>query len=241
MDPANPQHRFSTLGPVALVKADGTADSSLLDQPERIALLAFLRLSGDGSPVTRDAVLSTFWPGIDPERAGDALSRGIRTLRKSLGADVVEGRGDHMLHVPPERVWCDAAELERLAGMGRHEDVVRLYGGPFLDDLDIDGPRPLEDWIERTRAELAQKAERATAELGARREGEEAADPAGAEPPRRADAPTPRDRPVPLPVEPPSPEGPPRRWPPGGLVFVALVSLFLALIIALILVLPHRL
>jgi DNA-binding SARP family transcriptional activator len=240
MDPANPQHRFSTLGPVALVKADGSAASSVLDQPELVALLAFLRLSGDGNPVTRDVVVSTFWPGIDGQRALNALSQGIRVLRKSLGADVVEGKGDHLLHVPPERVWCDAAELRRLTGMGRHEDVMRLYGGPFLDDLAIDGPRPLEDWIERTRVELAQKAERAAAEPGAHREGEETAASGQADPPRRAAGPRPPERPGP-PLEPPSPDRPPRRWPPGGLVFVALVSLFLALIIALILVLPHRL
>jgi len=229
MDSGHPPHRFTTLGPVGLVKADGNPARSILAQPKRIALLAYLRLAAGGDPVARDAVLRTFWPDLPEERALSSLRQGIRLLRQSLGADAVEDAGDDLLYVPPDRVWCDAAEVERLAGIGRHEEALALYVGPFLDGIPVEGPHALEDWIGRTRAELARRAERSAAELG---------DAALAREPDLSPSQVTRDEPLVL--EPSVPTDPPRRWPPAALLFVALVSLFLALAIALLVVLPRR-
>jgi TolB-like protein/DNA-binding SARP family transcriptional activator/Flp pilus assembly protein TadD len=307
-------HRFSTLGSIALERDDGIAARSVLAQPKRVALLAYLRLSAGGDPVTRDSVLGTFWPEIPEERALNSLRQGIRFLRQSLGAHVVERTGDHLLHVPPDRLWCDATEFEHLAGLGRHDEAMELYGGPFLDGLPADGPHALQDWIERTRGELARQAERSTAELSesALRAGQSiaAADwarrlleldplsergaallidahvlagdriaalrvyedytqrvlraldlPPSAELTARLEAlrdegpvgdvsdETPEGSAPPPPpdltaeqllaIEPLEPPAPPRRSPPAGLLFVTLMSLFLALIIALLIVVPQ--
>lgn len=154
MDPRSTASRLSLLGTIDLLKPDGTSARSVLAQPKRVALLAFLRLSEGGGPVTRDAVLSTFWPELPEERALNSLRQGLHFLRRSLGSEVIQRTGDHLLHVPVERLWCDAAEIERLADDGQDQEVLDLYGGSFLDGLPIDGPYTLDDWIERTRRRL---------------------------------------------------------------------------------------
>ena len=141
---------------------------SILAQPKRVALLAFLRLARDGAPVPRGHVLETFWPDLTEERALSALRQSVHFLRRSLGAHAVERTGDHLLHVPPATLWCDAHELPRLLEKGRGEEALELYRGPFLEGLPLDGSRELEDWVDRTRRRLRDLAVVASSEEGER-------------------------------------------------------------------------
>lgn len=171
MDSKSPRHRFSTLGPIELTSADGHSVRSVLAQPKRIALLAYLRIANGGEPVTRDSVLGVLWPEIPEERALNSLRQGIHFIRRSLGSSAVERTGDHLLWIPPEELWCDAVEFTRRVAGGDPEGAMTLYRGSFLDGIPLDGPHDLEDWVDRTRRQLRRNAIQCATELSERARG----------------------------------------------------------------------
>ncbi len=163
-----PASRLSVLGPTELVRADGTAVRSVLTQPKRVALLAFLRLAGEGGTVTRDSILGTFWPELPEERALAALRQGLHFLRRSLGAEAIERDGEHLLRVRTDLLTCDAEAFDHAVSQGRLEAALELYRGPFLDGLPVDGSQALEEWLERNRRRYRDMALRAAAGLAER-------------------------------------------------------------------------
>jgi TolB-like protein/DNA-binding SARP family transcriptional activator/Tfp pilus assembly protein PilF len=165
MDPNPPAARLSVLGPAELFRADGTAVRSVLTQPKRVALLAFLRLAGEGGAVTRDSILGTFWPELTEERALAALRQGVHFLRRSLGSDAIERDGEHLLRVRADLLACDAEAFHRAVSEGRLEAALELYRGPFLDGLPVDGSHALEEWLERNRRRYRDLAVRAASGL----------------------------------------------------------------------------
>ena len=161
-DPADT--RLVTLGTVDLTRGS-TQVRSLLAQPKRLALLAYLTVRSADGAVPRDDVVATFWPDRTEERALSALRQGLHFLRRSLDADVVERPADHLLCVPPGRVWCDAVQFLRLVSDERFEEALSLYRGPFLDGLRLDGSGDAERWLESLRRDLASHALQAAARL----------------------------------------------------------------------------
>lgn len=153
MDSPTPSHRFSVLGSIELTRQDGTVVRSVLAQPKRVALLAYLAVAGKDHPVTRDSVVGVFWPDTTEERALNSLRQAIHFLRRSLGTEVIERPGDHLLVIPGGELACDAVDFESLVNAGSHEEATRLYRGPFLDGLPMDGPYALDEWIEARRRE----------------------------------------------------------------------------------------
>lgn len=153
-----PSHRFSVLGSIELTRQDGTVVRSVLAQPKRVALLAYLAVAGKDHPVTRDSVVGFFWPDTTEERALNSLRQAIHFLRRSLGDGVIERPGDHLLTIPGGELWCDAVEFEALVDAGSHEEAMRLHRGPFLDGLPMEGPYALEEWIEARRREYGRSA-----------------------------------------------------------------------------------
>ncbi|MBA2671622.1 MAG: winged helix-turn-helix domain-containing protein [Gemmatimonadetes bacterium] len=58
---------------------------SVLAQPKRFALLAYLALANPGAFSRRDTLLALFWPESDTERARSSLRSSLHSLRKALG------------------------------------------------------------------------------------------------------------------------------------------------------------
>src|SRR5215212_10529857 len=99
-----------TLGVLDLRGGDGQEFRAVLQQPKRLALLVYLAVASRTRRFhRRDALLALFWPELDTDHARAALRRSLYFLRRSLGDDVVEGRGDEEVGVAEERLWCDAA------------------------------------------------------------------------------------------------------------------------------------
>lgn len=146
---------------------------SVVAQPKRLALLAYLALASHRGFCRRDVLLGLFWPEAGTERARGALRQAVHHLRKALGPDVLVSRGDSDLGVDPARLRCDACEFSRLLDEGRPEEALCLYQGDLLPGLDVAGTDGLERWIDRERERLAERAERAALALAtsAAREG----------------------------------------------------------------------
>ena len=122
--------RLQVLGGIELVR-DGTEVRSVLVQPKRLALLIYLRLAAPAF-VARDRLIGLFWPESDDERARNALRQSLHFLRRSLGDQVVEGRGDRELGVDPAQLACDAAAFSQAMDEDRFEEALQFYTGDFL-------------------------------------------------------------------------------------------------------------
>ncbi|CAN5849757.1 hypothetical protein BH23GEM6_BH23GEM6_27380 [soil metagenome] len=110
---------FQMLGGLSLRADAGRELLSVLTQPKRVALLAYLALSSGGAYRRRDTLISLFWPESDAERARISLRQAIHYLRRSLGEGVIVGRGDEELGLDPVQFSCDATQFVTLLGQGR--------------------------------------------------------------------------------------------------------------------------
>ncbi|MGH7625863.1 MAG: AfsR/SARP family transcriptional regulator, partial [Gemmatimonadaceae bacterium] len=128
--------RFRALGGADLRDAGERELRSVLAQPKRLALLAYLALATPAGCHRRDALLALFWPELDQERARRALRQAVHFLRRTLGAHVVEGLGD-AIGLTPESVWCDVQAFREALSHGDVATALALYRGDLLDGFFI--------------------------------------------------------------------------------------------------------
>src|SRR5207247_363933 len=146
------------LGRLSLTAADGREVHTLLGQPRRFALLAYLAAATPPGFHRRDSLLALFWPELDQEHARTALRQALRVVRAALGAEAVATRGDEEVGLDVDRVWCDVAAFDRAVDGGGLREALELYRGPLLEGFFIsDGPE-FERWLESERARLREAA-----------------------------------------------------------------------------------
>jgi adenylate cyclase len=161
--------RLHLLGTVDL-RRDAVEVRSVLSQPKRLALLAYLASAAPRGFHSRDTLLALFWPESDGDRARNSLRQALHQLRRSLGDDVVVGRGDREVGLDPELFWCDAAEFDQALQEGRFEDALKLYRGDLLPGFFIDDAAEAERWLEEERARRRRDAVDAATKLAEREE-----------------------------------------------------------------------
>jgi len=145
-----------TLGRVRLLA--GGDDSAPPGQPKRIALLAYLAVSGEGAGRRRDELLAAFWPELGDDEARRALRQALHYLRRVLGSDVIVGEGDEVA-IQRDGLRCDAVAFEQLASDGKAEEALALYQGDFMQGFYVpEVSSEYEEWVERTRARLRRRA-----------------------------------------------------------------------------------
>jgi DNA-binding SARP family transcriptional activator len=151
--------RLLTLGRIDLRDGDGKPIGSVLAQPKRLALLAYLVLAGPGRFRRRDTVVSMLWPEQDGERARGALRQALRFLRTELGADALAARGAEEIGVDPQALGCDAWDFEAACDAMAGAVALEHYGGSLLDGLfAADASAEFERWLEEERARLRRRA-----------------------------------------------------------------------------------
>ena len=165
--------QFHTLGRLDLRGPDGVELRSVLQQPKRLGLLAYLAVASPRRFHRRDTLLGLFWPELDQEHARAALRRALYFLRAQLGPDVVAGRGDDEVGVPEESLWCDATALEQALNEGEPEQAIGLYRGTFLEGLYVAGAAAeYQEWLDRERTRLRGCATVAAQRVADQREAE---------------------------------------------------------------------
>ena len=162
--------RFSTLGALDLRASDGRQLSSVLAQPKRVALLAYLAACATGDTHRRDTLLGLFWPDLDESRGRHALNQALYVLRRALGPTVFISMGDEDLALAPDAIWCDAAAFADAAEAGEHRDALDLYGGDLLDGFFISDAPEFEKWLDNERARLRRLAARSAWAVSAEEE-----------------------------------------------------------------------
>src|SRR5260370_19815932 len=151
-----------TLGALDLKGTDGRAVHSILAQPKRLALFAYLAVHAAGA--RRDSVVALFWPDLDTAHARGALRQSLRFLRRELGDGILNGHSDEAIAFEPATVWCDVVAFEQACKAGQAAQALQLYRGAFLDGCFASGGSlELERWIAAERTRLGQLAVRAAA------------------------------------------------------------------------------
>src|SRR5213594_2162466 len=149
-----PVVEFRILGALNLLGVDGHALTSVLAQPKRVALLAYLAAATPRRLHRRDSLIALFWPELDQEHARAALRQALHGLRHALGDGVLVSRGDEDIGLDAERIRCDVVEFERAAEAGRLADALDLYRGDLLEGFFIRGAPAFEQWLEDERVRL---------------------------------------------------------------------------------------
>src|SRR6202158_2908103 len=154
-----------TLGTLDLHSAEGRELHSLLAQPKRVALLAYLCIAQPRGFHRRDTLLGLFWPNSDQEHARTSLRKSLHILRRALGDDAILSRGDEEVAVDFQLVTCDVAAFETSVKAGRLEEALELYRGDLLAGFFIDEAPEFEQWLHSERTRLRSSAARAALAL----------------------------------------------------------------------------
>lgn len=147
---------LAVMGRLELRNADGGMVTSVLAQPKRFGLLAYLAIARPQGFRSRSEILHLFWPESDERRARNALNTAVAYLRRSLGDDVIVTRGDE-LGIDPDRLSCDVVAFRQAARDRRWATALDLYGGELLPAVTA-GSVEHERWIDTERRELLREA-----------------------------------------------------------------------------------
>jgi DNA-binding SARP family transcriptional activator len=169
--------RLRTLGPLELTGPPGANAGSVLAQPKRAALLVYLVMTVPQGYRRRDELLALFWPELDTAHARTSLRQALRFLRRSLGDGIVLTRGDDV-SAAPDHVWCDAHAFEEALAAGDERQALSLYAGDFLTGFHASASHEMDEWIDRQRLRLRERASQAAWTLAERNEADE--NPVGA-------------------------------------------------------------
>lgn len=150
--------RLHLLGSLGLWTADGREIDSILSQPRRAALLAYLAVARPRGFHRRDTLLALFWPEAESGRARNALNQALHRLRQALGEGVLVSRGDGDVGLNPAVFWCDAAAFEQALDRGDLGTALELYRGDLLPGFFVGDAREFESWLERERTHLRTRA-----------------------------------------------------------------------------------
>jgi TolB-like protein len=146
--------RLRTLGG-AVVQGDAGPVGGTAAQRKSLAFLSLLA-PGNERGMSRDKIIAYLWPEVEPLRAAHRLTQLVYALRRDLGAeDLVLGTNE--LRLNPAVITSDVAEFAAARQAGNLEQVVSLYGGPFLDGFYLTDSPEFERWVENERAGFARE------------------------------------------------------------------------------------
>ncbi|MFC1661281.1 BTAD domain-containing putative transcriptional regulator [Gemmatimonadota bacterium] len=160
--------RCRTLGALDLRGSEGEEILSVLSQPKRVALLAYLALSTPRGYHRRDKLLGLFWPELDDSHARNSLSQALRFLRRSLGDEVILTRGSEEVGLDPGLIQVDAVDFEsaldsasgsddEAQAQSYLEEAIDLYRGHLMEGFFLSGCPEFESWLESKRQRLREQ------------------------------------------------------------------------------------
>ena len=147
--------RLRMLGEIRLTTADGTELDSLLRQPKRLALLAYLASPAPGVWHRRDAILALFWPRARyppaRERRCAMASTSFDKTSAKTSSEIGATRKSQSMRNPSDRP-------RRSAGWalkdGRIDDALTTYTGELLPGLFPPESAGLQRWADSERDRL---------------------------------------------------------------------------------------
>jgi DNA-binding SARP family transcriptional activator/tetratricopeptide (TPR) repeat protein len=143
--------RLITFGGLGFEPGDGSAAPRL--RPPRLALLAVLAAAGDRG-LSRERLVSVFWPEVDESHARHSLRQSRYGLRNDLNRDVIRSARSTLV-LDATEISSDVADFHAALAAGDRARAVALASGPFLDGFYLPGVPGFERWVEDERSRLA--------------------------------------------------------------------------------------
>ena len=155
MDLGSTEFRLVTLGGLS-VERGGQPYVPTTIQRRQLAVLVLIGAlgRGTGGSASRDRLIGFLWPDRPPEKARNLLDQALSAARRTFGADVViSSRTSVALN--PAVLALDVAEFDDAIRTGAWARAIRLYGGAFLDGVELDRAPEFERWVESERGRCA--------------------------------------------------------------------------------------
>src|SRR5688572_11402670 len=126
-----PPFELRVLGSTELNGPLKDADS-LIRQPKRVALLAYLAISTADGFRRRDQIIALFWPELDQSQARTYFRKSLYAIREAFGDEIFVTRGEEELRVDAARLWCDAVALVEHLRLQHWSEALAVYRGELL-------------------------------------------------------------------------------------------------------------
>ncbi len=150
----NPPFELLILGSTELNGPLKDVDS-LIRQPKRVALLAYLAISTADGFRRRDQIIAFFWPELDQSQARTYFRKSLYAIREAFGEEIFITRGEEELRVDATRIWCDAVALTEYLRLHRWSDALAVYRGELLEGLFPEGvAQEFQEWLSLQRRRL---------------------------------------------------------------------------------------
>lgn len=151
----NERSMLRTFGGLAIVAGSGHSPGASAIQRRRLALLAVLAASGP-TGMSREKLMSLFWPESDESSARRALNQALYALRSGFAADDLF-TGSTTLALNCQRLESDVAQFLDALARGEHARAAELYRGPFLDGVHLSAAPGFERWVDSEREALQRR------------------------------------------------------------------------------------
>lgn len=138
-----------TLGGVAISNTDGNPVT--LRSKKHLGLLILL-VCNERRVYSRSRLCEFFWKSHE-EKARHSLSQAIYDITQRVGPIIRRGPAED-ISVNPGRISCDVSSFEAAVQDGRLGEAVRVYQGPFADNLIGVGTEEFEIWLDAERTRL---------------------------------------------------------------------------------------
>lgn len=137
----------------------GTDDDLVHIEPKRLALLVYLAVAHSGSTVSRDTLLTLFWPERGEQAARAALRQSLHHLGTRMGFDVLLGRGTNEIGIDSQRLRCDVLLFDTALDAHEPARAMKLVRGEFLPGfLYAQASSAFLEWIDGERNRLKERA-----------------------------------------------------------------------------------
>lgn len=148
-----PLVQLTLLGDARLSTA-GTAWTGRAAQSRRMAVLAGLACASSRR-MTRSSLQALMWPDADVESARRLLNESVYVIRRELGSDILESRGEYLGLGPG--LYSDVESFRSAIQANDPEGAIRLYTGPLLGSWSPEGMPEFERWAALERETLSRQ------------------------------------------------------------------------------------
>lgn len=129
---------------------DGEPAPAELTWRKHLALLVYLARS-PGQARRREHLVGLLWPEKDEAKARHSLNEAVRAIRRAMGDDAIETRGD-VVELAQGALDGDWAALEESLAAGDAEKASALWTGDFFEGFVVPGASAFDDWLESERS-----------------------------------------------------------------------------------------
>jgi DNA-binding SARP family transcriptional activator len=128
--------------------ADGSPGTPALQQPRKLAVLAYLALAD--RPVPRTELATLLWGDTTDASARGSVRQVLHAIRTDCGFDpFIADRSTIQLN--DKYIFCDVVQCYRALAFNPTADVVARYAGAFMPGFTIGGGSAFDDWCDAQR------------------------------------------------------------------------------------------